>query len=192
MSARLLLALGLVTASSAADRLVEGNPASPVRVLVYEDLQCPDCAAFRKMLDEHILPKYKTKAAFEHRDFALPKHSWARRAAIAARFFESVKPELGVEFRRATLANISAIAAPEFDSWVRSFAAKHGVDPGRAVASLSDEKFASLADYDYREGVARGVAKTPTVFVDGEPFVETFTLEELVKALDAATAGVKN
>jgi len=35
----------------AAQRLVEGNASSAARVIVYEDLQCPDCADFRKMLD---------------------------------------------------------------------------------------------------------------------------------------------
>ena len=43
--------------------LVEGNPASTVRVVVYEDLQCPDCAAFRKMMDADLLPKYKATVA---------------------------------------------------------------------------------------------------------------------------------
>lgn len=187
----LVLASGFMFTTLAAGRLVEGNPESPVRVLVYEDLQCSDCAAFRKMLDEHLLPKYGAKAGFEHRDFALPKHSWARKAAVAARYFESIKPELGTAFRRETLAKLATIAPEAFDGHVREFARKHGADPDKAIAALEDKKFTELADYDYREGVARGVAKTPTVFVEGEPFVETFTLEELSKALDAAIAGAK-
>ena len=40
--------------AASASQVVEGNPSSPVRVLIYEDLQCPDCAAFRKMLDEKL------------------------------------------------------------------------------------------------------------------------------------------
>ena len=32
--------------------------------------------------------------------------------------------------------------------------------------------------------MARGVAKTPTVFVNGTPFVETFTAEEISKGID--------
>ena len=48
--------------------LIEGNAKSPVRILIFEDLGCSDCATLRKMLDEHLLPKYKTRAAFEHRD----------------------------------------------------------------------------------------------------------------------------
>jgi hypothetical protein len=44
-------------ASNTGDRIagsslqVEGNAASRVRVIIYEDLQCPDCATFRKALD---------------------------------------------------------------------------------------------------------------------------------------------
>jgi len=41
--------LGILFAAPAT--LVEGNASSPVRVVIYEDLQCSDCAAFRKMLE---------------------------------------------------------------------------------------------------------------------------------------------
>ena len=50
-----MLAMPLL--ASAADHLVEGKPDSEVRVLIYEDLQCSDCAVFRKMLDEKLLPR---------------------------------------------------------------------------------------------------------------------------------------
>jgi len=41
---------------------------------------------------------------------------------------------------------------------------------------------------DYQDGVGRGVVHTPTVFVDGVPFIETFTFEEISKGIDAALA----
>ena len=169
-------------------RLVEGNAASPIRVLVYEDLQCSDCAAFRKMLDDKLLPRYGGKVGFEHRDFPLPKHSWARSAAVAARFFESVKPELGVKFRREVMAELALITPESFSARLAAFARANGVDQAKAAAALTDARFTKLVDIDYEEGVARGVAKTPTVFVEGEPFIETFTFEELAKALEAAGA----
>ena len=83
--------------------LVEGNPSSQVRVVIYEDLQCPDCANFRRMLDEKLLPKYAATVAFEHRDFPLAKHSWARKAAIASRFFQDTSVELALKYRRYML-----------------------------------------------------------------------------------------
>ena len=90
-----------------ADHLVEGNSKSPARVLIFEDLQCPDCAGFRVMLDKQILPKFGARVAFEHQDFPLPKHNWARKAAIASRYFESVKPALAVEYRQTTMAHLT-------------------------------------------------------------------------------------
>ena len=70
-----------VTVLSAGQHLIEGAAKSPVRVLIYEDLQCPDCADFRQMMDTHLLPKYGATVTFEHRDFPLAKHAWARKAA---------------------------------------------------------------------------------------------------------------
>src|SRR5260370_41331028 len=79
--------------------LMEGAAQSPVHVIVYEDLQCPDSAAFRTMLDERLLPRYSSAVQFEYRDFPLPKHAWARQAAVAARFFEESRPGLGLAYR---------------------------------------------------------------------------------------------
>ena len=177
--------------SAPSQHLVEGNPAAPVRVIIYEDFQCPDCAALRRMLDEKLLPRYGAKVAFEHRDFPLAKHAWARKAALAARFFEDTSMELAVAFHRHALANRREISAANFDERLAAFARQHGADPSKALAALQDERYAALVDQDLLEGVARGVAKTPTVFVDGTPFIETFTFEELSKALDAALAAVQ-
>ncbi len=177
--------------SAAAPHLVEGNPAAAVRVIIYEDLQCPDCAAFRRMLDEKLLPRYGAKVAFEHRDFPLAKHAWARRAAIAARFFEEASAELAVGFRRHVLANLRQITVANFDERLAAFAREHGADPQKAQAALQDARYAELVERDLQEGVARGVARTPTIFVDGTPFIETFTFEEVAKALEAALGAVK-
>ncbi len=186
--ALLLIAAGALMAT---DRAVEGNAKSPVRVVVYEDLQCPDCAAFRRMMDEHLLPKYGARAAFEHRDFPLAKHAWARQAAAAARFFDSVNPALGVRYRRHTMENIRHTTVENFADRLSTFADQHGIDSERARQSLADPKIAAAVEADFQEGVARGVAKTPTVFVDGEPFIERFDLEAIAKSIDAALARYK-
>lgn len=181
---RLLLPCLLAWASLLPAALVEGNPAAAVRVVIYEDLQCSDCAAFRRMLDEKLLPKYKDKVAFEHRDFPLPRHAWARPAAVASRFFETIRPSLAVEFRRHALENIKATSAANFPERLAAFARAHGADPEKALAALSDKMFAAAVEEDYQEGVARGVSRTPTAFVNGRPFVETFTFEEIAQAID--------
>lgn len=167
---------------------VEGNRQSAVRVIAYEDLQCPDCAAYRRMMDEQLLPKYRDRVAFEHRDFPLAKHKWARHAALAARYFDSINGTLGVGYRRYVMANMAAITPETFETKLRDWAMAHGVDGEKAVSALNDAGLAKLVEADLQEGIARGVARTPTVFVNGEPFIERFTAEEISKSIDAALA----
>jgi protein-disulfide isomerase len=190
---RLLLAatLALTAGVLLGQHLSEGAAQSPVRVRVYEDLQCPDCAVFRAMLDEQLLPRYAATVRFEHRDFPLAKHAWARKAAIAARFFEEAKPGLGLSYRKYAMANLRQITADGFNESLSQFAKDHGLDGAAAVAALSDARLAGLVEQDYQDGVARGIAKTPTVLVNGRPFIETFLFEDVAKAIDEELAAAK-
>ena len=190
MSGRLIVALlASVAGLPAQQPLVEGFAESKVRVLIYEDLQCPDCAAFRRMMDDKILPRYGTRVAFVHRDFPLAKHSWARRAAIAARYFGDHKPELGLAYRRQIMATIRETTPDNFNIRLSQFARDNGLDPAPVLAALDDAHLAALVERDFQDGVARGVAKTPTVFVSGKAFIESFSAEEISQAIDDALDG---
>lgn len=164
--------------------LVEGDAGSSVRVVIFEDLQCSDCADFRKMLDEKLLPKYGATVAFEHRDFPLPRHKWARPAAVASRWLQQQKIEYAVEWRRETMADQKAITPENLADRLRAFAAKRGLNSDEAVKALSDAQLLEAVEKDYQDGVARGIAHTPTALVNGEPFVETIPLEEISAAID--------
>jgi len=190
---RLLLAamLASMPGLAADSHLMEGVAQSPVRVLIYEDLQCPDCATFRTMLDGQLLPRYASTVRFEHRDFPLAKHAWARKAAIAARFFEDQKPGLGLTYRKYTMGHQSEITADNFDQQLSAFSKQHGLDPAKALTALGNQGLADLVERDYQEGVARGISHTPTILVNGKPFIETFSFEEVEAAIDAELAAAK-
>jgi len=89
------------------------------------------------------------------------------------------------------LMNLREITADNFNDRLSRFAKEHGVDPSKAVASLDDARLAALVEEDYQEGVARGIAHTPTVLVNGRPFVETIVVEDVAKAIDTELAAAK-
>jgi protein-disulfide isomerase len=170
------------------NEIVEGNPASPVRVLIYDDLQCSDCTRFRTLLDERILPKYGARVAFVHRDFPLGKHEWARAAAIAGRWVYENDHALGITFRRELMAEQDGITAQSLKPWLLEFAARNKLDQKGILDSLSDQRLSTQVDQDRQAGVARGISRTPTALVGGQAFVETIVYDDLARALDEALA----
>jgi protein-disulfide isomerase len=187
-----LISLGLIMGGQSLyashNDVVEGNPASPVKVLIYDDLQCGDCARFRVMLDERVLPKYGAKVAFIHRDFPLGKHDWARPAAVAARWVWDQDHTDGITIRRELLAEQDHITLRSLNGWLLNFAARNHLDQKGIIDSLTDPKFNTLVDQDRQAAVARGVERTPTVYVGGVSLVETILYEDLARALDEALA----
>ena len=187
--AYLIAAAAILVAAPVKMEILEGNPASPVRVLVFEDLQCSDCANLRKMLDEKVLPRYGGKVAFVHRDFPLSKHSWARPAAIAGRWVYEQNHEAGILFRQQILAeqaNISDLA--ELKKWLLEFASRNKLNERGILDSLKDARLAGVVEQDFQVGVARGISKTPTVMVNGISIVELVIFDDLSRAIDSALA----
>jgi protein-disulfide isomerase len=170
-------------------RHVEGNPKSVVRVLIYEDLQCPDCSVFRKALDERLLPRYRASVAFEHRDFPLPKHTWAKEAAAAARYFQALDPKLAADFRRTVQGNLGKVNAEGFRSSLIEFCQDQQLDTDKALAALSNSTYAQAVEADFQAGIAAGIRRTPTVIVGGKSFVETIDIVALQRSLDALLGG---
>ncbi len=168
---------------------VEGNPGSRIRVLIFEDLQCSDCAKLRLMLDQQILPRYAARAGFEHRDFPLAKHAWAGQAAAAARYFWNTEPELGIAWQRFALSHLDNITPANFEAKLSEWAVAHGVSAADAVAGLNDESIQAAVEKDHEDGVSRGISRTPTLLLNGESLIETFTFDEIARSLDRALAG---
>jgi protein-disulfide isomerase len=181
-----LLAATLCCAGAGRNDIVEGSPSSPVRVIIYEDLQCGDCAHFRGMMDQRILPRYGNRVEFIHRDFPLPKHDWARQAAIAGRWVYEQNHALGIIYRREIMSEQDHLTPENLKGWLAHFAARNNLDPKGIVDSLGDQRLASMVDADYQGAVARGVSKTPTVYVGNQSFVENIVYEDLARALDQA------
>lgn len=184
--AALAILLGIGGMSATRSELVEGNPASTVKVVIYEDLACSDCARLRALLDEKILPKYGKRVAFVHRDFPLPRHDWARPAALAGRWVYEQSSALAVVYRRELLAQRDHITTANLRDWLREFARRYKLNEDGITAAIIDPRLIAQVDSDRQGGVARGVTKVPSVYLGTQVFVENIQMEDLSRALDTA------
>jgi protein-disulfide isomerase len=180
-----ILATGILFAAMRRD-VIEGNAGSPVKVIIYGDLQCPDCAKLRTLLDEKILPKYGSRVAFIHRDFPLGRHEWARQAAMVGRWVYEQDPEAGIAFRREIMSEQNSITGQNLKPWLTEFAARNKLDQRGIVAAIGDARLSALVDQDLAAGAARSVTRVPVVFVGGQTLVETIVEDDFVQALESA------
>ena len=160
-------------------------------IIAFEDLQCSDCAAAEPTLYDVIKRHH---IAFVRHDFNLPQHVWAHQAHLFARWFDSVSPELGEQYRHWVYTNQKSINKDNLRGMSERFAEQHGqklpaeVDP--------DGKFEAMIKADFALGQAAGVQKTPTIYVvsqtqRSEPLVEEFAADDLYGLIEAMLAAAK-
>lgn len=165
---------------------VEGNPESGVRVTAFENLQCKDSAAWRRMLDTVLLPRYAETVAFVACDFPLEKHVWSMPAAIVSRRMSLISPAQCLDFRRYCYEHLSEITAESFPERIVTYAERVGLDPQDISISVRNPDFAKAVELDIAEGHRLHVVRTPTVTIGEERFIDVFPVAGVIAAIDKA------
>lgn len=156
-----------------------------VAIVVFEDLQCPDCARAAPLVHEAA----KTyKIPLIQYDFPLPQHNWSFDAAVNARWFDIKSKAVGDEYRLYIFSHQTEIATPEA---LRSVTEKFAADHKLALPLFVDPKgeLAAKVKADYELGQRVGVVHTPTLYVvsntsRGTPFVEVVDRTQLYNLID--------
>jgi len=180
-----LLLLGtLAGAQMTKIRALRPPPGAQVAIVVFEDLQCPDCARAAPLLAE-AARTYKIPLV--RHDFPLPMHNWSFDAAIFARFFDTKSQKLGDEFRDYIFSNQPQITRATLRRFAEDFAADHKVDVPFVVDPRGELEKKVKADYAL--GQAIGLQHTPTIYVvsnkeSGTPFVEVVDRSQLFQLID--------
>jgi protein-disulfide isomerase len=181
--------LPIMCVCAAADEAV--NPVlrppkgSPVAIVVFEDLQCPQCRRVSPIL-EQASKTYKIPLV--RHDFPLPMHNWSYDAAVMARYFDSISKPLGNEFRDYIFQNQLEINPQNLRGYAEKFATSHKVDFPFVVDPQG--KFAAEVNADRDIGKAIKLEHTPTVYVvssrnPGRPYVEMKDASQLYQLIDA-------
>lgn len=182
----LLLANCLCAAADEAVNPVLRPPkGAPVAIIVFEDLQCPQCRRVSPIL-EQASKTYKIPLV--RHDFPLPMHNWSYDAAVMARYFDSISKPLGNEFRDYIFANQLEINPQNLRGYAERFATEHKVDFPFVVDPQG--KFAAEVNADRDIGKAIKLDHTPTVYVvssrnPGRPYVEMKDASQLYQLIDA-------
>ncbi len=194
MKARfLVLALLVMTAVAgfAADTSALRPPkGARVAIVVFEDLQCPDCARAEFILTD---AQKETGVPLVRHDFPLPQHNWSFDAHIIARYLDTKSPAIGEDYRHWCFINQTSINKQNLRGMSERFAEEHKVQLPAFVDPSG--KLAAKVKADFELGQQLGVQHTPTIYVvsdtqRGQPFVEVVERTQLVQMVNSMKAQV--
>jgi protein-disulfide isomerase len=158
---------------------------SKVALVVFEDLQCPDCRRANPLLKEAS----KTyKIPLVRRDFPLPMHNWSMEAAITARYLDTHSERLGDAFRDYIFEHQLEITPQNLRAVSEKFAADNNVTLPFVVDPRGELAAKIMADKNLGQRV--GISHTPTIYVvsssaQGKPFVEVADRSQLFQLIEA-------
>ena len=166
-----------------ADDPSRGPDDAPVVIVEFSDFECPFCKRATATLDV-LLERYGDQLRFVFKDFPLPSHPHAFKAAEAG----NCAHEQGKfwEFHDKLFASQDALDVPS----LKTYAGELGLDTEVFVSCLDEGRYAAAVNRDLSIGRSSGVSSTPTLFINGRPLFGAFPLETfdqiLREELDAA------
>jgi protein-disulfide isomerase len=195
MHKRILLVFLLLVMASSSFAQSASNPAlkppkgAAVAIVVFEDLECPDCARAAPLLEEAA--KTYGIPVVRH-DFPLQMHPWSMDAAILARYFDTHSKKIGNQFRDTVFQHQLEINKDNLRAFADKFAQAQKIDLPFVVDPQG--KLAALVEADRNLGNSIGLNHTPTIYVVsnknvGKPFVEVVDRSQLFQLIDTMKRG---
>jgi protein-disulfide isomerase len=159
----------------------QGAVDAPVTLVEYGDYECPHCGRAYPIVKE-VQRRLGSRLRFVFRNFPLSEsHPHAQHAAEAAesagahgRFWEM--HDTLFEHQRALL-----------DRHLVEYATSVGLDPTVFEEELRSHAHKARVREDFMSGIRSGVNGTPTFFINGVRFDDSWDADTLTDALDAAT-----
>jgi len=155
-----------------------GPAGAPVTIVEFSDFQCPFCSRITPTL-EQVVSKYGNKVRLVFRQFPLPMHPNAAKAAEASlcaneqgKFWEmhdamfKDQAGLAVDALKSKAAGIAGINAANFNSCL---------DSGKETPAVKS---------DMQAGTKAGVNGTPAMFVNGRFINGVVSADDLSKVID--------
>ncbi|MBA3651628.1 MAG: DsbA family protein, partial [Chthoniobacterales bacterium] len=165
------------TVPTAAADPVRGNAAAPVTIVEFSDYQCPFCARDNPTLAK-VRETYGDKVKIVFKDYPLPNHPQAPKAAEAARCAGEQKKYW--EMHDAMFANQRALEVPALKQTARAI----GLEGAAFDSCLDSGKYAAAIRGDTELGERMGVNSTPTLYINGRALMGAVPFENFKAIID--------
>jgi protein-disulfide isomerase len=162
------------------DDHIQGDESAVCTVVEYGDYECPHCGAvypIGKRLQKH----FGKRLRFVYRNFPLSQiHSHAESAAETAEFAGS-KGKFW-EMHDLLFENQEQLGSGLYAELCKTL----GLAASELQEALATRKYQAHVRSDFTGGVRSGVNGTPTFFIDGERYDDSFDYPTLMGAINAA------
>jgi protein-disulfide isomerase len=172
ISALLAVAIPGAVSYGADGSSLKPPPGARVAIVVFEDLECPDCARAYPQVWE-ASKKYSVPVVLH--DFPLNQHPWSFDAAVFARYFDTKSQKLGDDFRGYIFQNQQQINKQNLRQYVDKFGSDNKAPLPFVLDPDGKLKAKVVADRDMGNQI--GLAHTPTIFVIGNGGAATPAVE---------------
>jgi len=166
-----------------------------VAIIMFEDLECPDCARAHPLVME---AKKVYKISVVAHNFPLPMHPWSFQAALYAVYFKNISDKLDAGWRDYCFTNQPSINGENLRQYAETFAKANNVK--LPIVLDPNDKLAKTVKDDIALGQRLGVTYTPTIWVvnnntasrNDSPFVEVLPdRSNLFQLIDQLKASAK-
>jgi len=163
----------------------QGPADAPVTLVEYGDYECPHCGRAYPIVKE-VQRRLGSKLRFVFRNFPLKEsHPHAQHAAEAAE-------AAATHGRFWEMHDILFEHQPALDdSHLSGYAASLGLDARTFAQELRAHKHQARVREDFMSGVRSGVNGTPTFFINGVRFDDSWDADTLTNALKAVATSRK-
>ena len=163
------------------DEPAVGPRSASVQIVEYSDFECPFCARASSTVRQ-IRETYGDRVLLVYRDFPLPNHSQAFRAAEAAQC--AYEQGRFWEYHDKLFANFGRLSPEE----LKQHAADLGLDGQEFATCLDSGRKRQSVQQDLDEGEQYGVRATPTFFINGRPVSGAQPFEAFKQVIDEELA----
>lgn len=142
---------------------VTGGKTAEVTIIEFSDFQCPFCAKGADILNQ-LKQKYGKKIKVAFKNFPLPFHNHAEKAAVAGLCVHEQNADAFWRMHDLMFANQDSLDA----EGLKNLAKKVGVKMDQFEKCMAENKHLAQVQSDMEEGRKVGVKSTPTFFINGQ------------------------